>query len=75
MSIHRKKFASQMESGKLEALRSLAKKEGVQFQVLLEEAVEAYLKERSTYRMRPEVKAAYEETMRRFPKTLEMLAK
>ena len=75
MSIQREKFATQMEAGKLSALREIAKTEGRQFQVILEEAVALYLEDRSTYKMRPEVKAAYEEVVRRFPKTLEMLSK
>lgn len=75
MSVQREKFATQMEVGKLSALREIAKDEGRQFQVVLEEAAEFYLKERATYRMSPEVRAAYENTLRRFPKTLERLAK
>ena len=75
MAVQREKFATQMEPGKLAALRDIAKSEGRQFQVVLEEAVEMYLKERSTYRMRPEVKAAYEYSLKRFPKTYEMLSK
>lgn len=75
MSIQREKFATQMESGKLSALRDIAKSEGRQFQIVLEDAVELYLKERATYKMRADVKAAYEEVVQRFPKTLEMLSK
>ncbi|MGB3455325.1 MAG: hypothetical protein WBG08_05775 [Litorimonas sp.] len=75
MSVQREKFATQMESGKLSALRDIAKTEGRQFQVVLEEAVEMYLKERSTYKMRPEVREAYESFVAQFPKTLEMLSK
>lgn len=75
MSVQREKFATQMEATKLSALRDIAKTEGRQFQVVLEEAVEMYLRDRRTYKMRPEVKAAYDEVVRRFPKTLEMLSK
>jgi len=75
MSVQRQKFATQMDAEKLSALREIAKTEGRQLQVVLEEAVDLYLKERATYRMKPDVRAAYENTLRRFPKTLEKLAK
>jgi len=75
MSVQRQKFATQMDSEKLSILRNIAKTEGRQLQVILEEAVDLYLKERATYRMQPDVREAYENTLRRFPKTLEMLAK
>ena len=74
MSIQRKKFATQMDIEKLSILRDIAKREGRQLQVILEEAVEMYLKERLTYRMQPDVKEAYLNTLRRFPKTLKKLA-
>jgi hypothetical protein len=75
MSIDRQKFATQMDAEKLAALRKIAKTEGRQLQVILEEAVELYLNDRATYRMESDVRAAYENTLRRFPKTLEKLAK
>lgn len=75
MSVQRQKFATQMDAEKLSILRDIAKTEGRQIQVILEEAVDLYLQERSTYKMSPDVKEAYQNTLRRFPKTLEILAK
>jgi len=75
MSIQRQKFATQMDAEKLSILRDIAKTEGRQLQVILEEAVDLYLKERATYRMQSDVRNAYQNTLRRFPKTLEKLAK
>ncbi|WP_017930930.1 hypothetical protein [Robiginitomaculum antarcticum] len=71
----RKKFATQMDEQLLEDIRAFAKKEGRQLQAVLEDAVEAYLKDQTTYRMADDVRTAYENTLRRFPKTLEILAK
>ena len=75
MSVQRQKFATQMDAEKLSMLGDIAKSEGRQLQVILEEAVDLYLKERSTYRMQSDVKKAYQNSLRRFPKTLEELAK
>ncbi|WP_298918993.1 hypothetical protein [uncultured Algimonas sp.] len=64
-----------MEAGKLSALREIAKSQGRRFQVVLEDAAGLYPEDRSTYKMHPDVKAAYDEVVRRFPKTLEMPSK
>jgi len=51
----RKKFATQMDARLLKDLRDFAKSEGRQIQSVLEEAVEAFLKEKRGYVMRKRV--------------------
>ena len=45
--VPREKFSSQVSPGLLAALREIARKEGRQFQVVLEEAIGRYLEERA----------------------------
>jgi len=71
----RKKFATQMDARLLKDLRDFAKSEGRQIQSVLEEAVEAFLKEKRGYVMRPDVKAAHDEVLRRYDTLFEALAK
>lgn len=70
----RKKFATQMDSRLLKDLRDYAKAEGRQIQSVLEEAVEAFLKEKRGYVMRPDVRAAYEESLEQFDDLYKRLA-
>lgn len=70
----RQKFATQMDSRVLKDLRDYAKAEGRQIQSVLEEAVEAFLKEKRGYVMRPDVKAAYEESLEQFDELYERLS-
>ena len=71
----RKKFATQMDADLLRQLRDYAKSEGRQIQSVLEEAVINLLKERRGYEMRPDVKAAYQESLDRYSELYEALAK
>jgi len=71
----RQKFATQMDSRVLKDLRDYAKAEGRQIQSVLEEAVEAFLKEKRGYVMRPDVKAAQDRILKKYAKTFEALAK
>lgn len=70
----RKKFATQMDAALLRRLRDYAKSEGRQIQSVLEEAVEMLLKEKQGYVMRPDVKAAYEDSLEQFDALYERLA-
>ena len=70
----RKKFATQMDARLLQRLRDYAKSEGRQIQSVLEEAVEMMLKEKQGYVMRPDVKAAYEESLERYDELYKRLA-
>lgn len=70
----RKKFATQMDAQLLQELRDYAKSEGRQIQAVLEDAVRALLKEKQGYVMRPDVKAAYEESLEQFDDLYKRLA-
>lgn len=71
----RKKFATQMKPELIEQLKARAKSEGRQIQAVVEDAVRAHLEKPQGYQMRPDVKAALENTVKRFPETLKTLAK
>ena len=70
----RKKFATQMDARLLQELRDYAKSEGRQIQAVLEDAVRALLKDKRGYTMRPNVKAAYEESLEQFDDLYKRLA-
>lgn len=71
----RKKFATQMDAALLERLRSYAKSEGRQIQAILEDAVEAFLKDKQGYVMDSKVKAAYLKSVEQFDEVYKALAK
>lgn len=71
----RQKFATQMDAELLRQLREYAKSEGRQIQSVLEEAVTKLLKDRKGYQMRPDVMAAYQESLNRYSDLYEALAK
>jgi predicted transcriptional regulator len=59
MSRDREKFATQVNSEVLAAVRELAEKEGRQIQALVEEALADLVERRRNARPRPHVMAAY----------------
>ena len=69
------KFASQADPHLLEGFKDLARKEGRQFQSLLDEAMREYLERKQTGRARRHVIAAYEESLVKFDKLYAELAK
>jgi len=71
----RKKFATQMDAALLNRLRSYAKSEGRQIQAILEDAVEAFLRDKQGYVMDPKVKAAYLKSVEQFDEVYKALAK
>ena len=75
MSVARKKFATQMDERLLEALREHASQEGRQIQSVLESAVAAYLERERSPNVRPKVQRAFEYSLKKYPKTYEMLSK
>lgn len=75
MSKTREKIATQMDSALLAELRALAKLEGRQIQVLIEEAVSGLLEDRKQARARPHVMAAYRASHDRFADVYQKLAK
>jgi len=71
----RKKIATQMDAALLNRLRSYAKSEGRQIQAILEDAVEAFLRDKQGYVMDPKVKAAYLKSVEQFDEVYKALAK
>lgn len=69
------KFASQADPRVLEELKDMARKEGRQFQALIDEALRDYLEKKQTGRARKHVIAAYEESLLKFDKLYAELAK
>lgn len=59
MAVTREKFATQVNSKLLEAVRSLAEKEGRQLQVLVEEALADLVEKRKKSAPRAHVMGAY----------------
>ena len=59
MPNNREKFATQVDSQVLAAVRSLAQKEGRQLQALVEEALSDLIEKRKNARPRPHVMGAY----------------
>ena len=69
------KFASQADPELLDGFKALARKEGRQFQALLDEAMREYLERKQTGQARKHVIAAYEESLVKFDKLYAELAK
>jgi len=75
MTKMREKIATQMDSALLAELRALAKTEGRQIQVLIEEAVEGLLEERKHAKARSHVMTAYRASHKRYGSVYDKLAK
>jgi hypothetical protein len=71
----KKKFASQADPQLLEQLRALAKSEGRHFQAVLEDAMRAYLEQRTEEKPRAKVMAQLRASIERNRKLGELLAK
>ncbi|MGA9659962.1 MAG: hypothetical protein WBQ60_12815 [Asticcacaulis sp.] len=71
----REKFATQLDSALLSALRGLAKKEGRQLQSLVEEAVAGLLEDRRTGTARARIIQAHRESVNQFGLVYKNLAK
>lgn len=71
----RTKFATQMKTDLLEALRALADQEGRHIQSLVEEAVGNLLEERRQGAPRAHVMKAYQKSHERYASLYEKLAK
>jgi hypothetical protein len=70
----REKFATQVNSKTLAAVRRLAEKEGRQLQSLVEEALSDLLEKRRTDRPRSHVMEAYERSLARYGEVYKKLA-
>ena len=69
------KFASQADPQVLDELKDIARKEGRQFQSVIDEALRDYIEKKQTGRARKHVIAAYEESLSKFGKLYTELAK
>ena len=70
----RQKFSSQVDPELLEGMREIARKEGRQFQAVLEEAMAGYIESKAGERVRPEVMALYRASVERHRRLYELLA-
>jgi hypothetical protein len=71
----REKFATQVSSETLAAIRVLAQKEGRQLQALVDEALADLIEKRKSTRPRPQVMAAYLASHERYSELYKKLAK
>ncbi len=70
----RQKFSSQADPELLEGMREIARKEGRQFQAVLEEAMAGYIKGKTKENVRPEFMAHYRASLERNRLLAELLA-
>lgn len=71
---NREKFATQVNSETLSAIRTLAKNEGRQLQALVDEALSDLLEKRKQMRPRSNVMAAYQGSHEKFSELYKKLA-
>ena len=74
MSPAREKFATQVSPETLRSVRELAKKEGRQFQAVVEEAFHDLLEKHNPAKPRPAVMAAHRASMDRYAAVYQKLA-
>lgn len=74
MLIKREKFATQVNSELLQNVKSLAKEEGRQIQVLIEEALQDLLEKRRGTHARPKVVASYQKSLSSYGDLYQKLA-
>ena len=70
----RKKFATQVDTGILSAVRTLAHEEGRQLQALVDEALSDLIEKHRKARPRPHVMGAYQASYERFGSLYKKLA-
>ena len=73
-TLEREKFATQVNSEILAAVRSLARSEGRQLQTLVDEALADLIEKRKGSRPRPHVMAVYQASHERFAPLYKKLA-
>ena len=66
MLIEREKFATQIDRQVLANIRQIAREEGRQLQVIVEEALKAHIEQRARSAARPYVIQAYQSSLARF---------
>ena len=70
----REKFSSQASPELLEGMREIARTEGRQFQVVLEDAMRNYLETKTQEKVRPEFMAHVRDSIERNRRLYELLA-
>lgn len=75
MSIVREKFATQVNSEILSAVRSIAQNEGRQIQSLIDEALADFIEKRKNGKPRAHVMAAYEASHEKYAELYKKLAR
>jgi hypothetical protein len=75
MSIVREKFATQVNSEILAAVRSIAQSEGRQIQSLIDEALADFIEKRKNGKPRAHVMAAYEASHEKYAELYKKLAR
>ena len=75
MTVHREKFATQVDKVLLADLRKLAKSEGRQIQALIEEAIQKLLDDKDSNQPSREIMEIADGITKKYSKTLELLAK
>ena len=73
-TLEREKFATQVNSEILAAVRSLARSEGRQLQTLVDEALADLIEKRKGSRPRPHIMAVYQASHERFAPLYKKLA-
>ncbi len=74
MVASREKFSSQASPELLKTMRDIARKEGRQFQAVLEDALREYIDSREQRKVRPEVIAHYRASVEKNRRLAELLA-
>ena len=75
MVVAREKFSSQASPDLLEGMRQIAHQEGRQFQVVLEDAMSAYIESKANGRVRPDTMAHFHASLERNRRLGELLGK
>ena len=70
-----KKFSAQADAGLLEELKSIAQKEGKQFQVIINEAFEDLIEKKKQTKPRKHIMAHFEKSLDEFDDLYKELAK
>ena len=74
MAASREKFSSQASPELLKTIRDIARKEGRQFQAVLEDALREYIGSKEQRKVRPEVMAHYRASVEKNRRLAELMA-
>ena len=74
MAVARQKFSSQAPPEILDGMREIARREGRQFQMVLEEAMRHYIEDKNSGNIRPEVMEHFQASVDRNDRLYDLLA-